>query len=56
MFRNLSQLVVMVENGFMDALVSSGLVGDVSEELGKARPCSVALAPENVRIERRVEE
>jgi hypothetical protein len=55
-FADLSKLVVMAENGFVDALVSSSLVGDVSEELRKARPCSVALAPENVRIERRVEE
>jgi len=33
MFADLSQLVVMGQNSFMDAFVSSGLVGDDSEEL-----------------------
>lgn len=52
---DLSKLVVIAENGFMNAFVSIGLVGDVGKELRKTWPSCIALAPENVRIKRRVE-
>jgi len=55
-FRDLSKLVVMQENGFIDAFISSSLVGDVGEKLRKTWPGCVTLAPQNVRIERRIEE
>ncbi len=42
MFADLSQLAVMAENGFVDAIVSTGLVGDAGEELRKIRPVCVA--------------